>query len=47
MYVTPLTTVSEIRKEIDRLEERLSVRNLLEDEREAIHMDLDYLYSFV
>lgn len=47
MNVTPLTTISEIRKEIDRLEERLTVIGLFDDEREAIHMELDYLYSFV
>lgn len=46
MYVTSLTTESDIRRRIAEIENDLNYR-MDRDTRETLHDELDYLYSFL
>lgn len=48
MYVRSYTTQRQIRAEIERIEQELNAnRHLTTEDRQALHDELDYLYSFV
>lgn len=46
MYVTPSTSLSDIRRKISEIENELNGR-LDRETREMLHDELDYLYSFL
>lgn len=47
MYVRAYTTQAEIKAEIERIEDELNRGRLTTWDRQALHDELDYLYSFV
>lgn len=47
MYVRANTTQAEIKAEIERIEDELNHGRLTAWDRQALHDELDYLYSFV
>lgn len=47
MYVRAYTTQGEIKAEIRRIEDELNHERLTAWDRQALHDELDYLYSFV
>lgn len=48
MYVRSYTTQRQIQAEIERIEQELSANwRLSKEDRQALHDELDYLYSFV
>lgn len=47
MYVRSYTTQAEIKAEIKRIEDELDHGCLTAWDRQALHDELDYLYSFV
>lgn len=47
MYVGPGTTQKQIKAEIARIEDELAYCRLTTEDRQALHEELDYLYSFL
>ena len=48
MYVRSYTTQRQIQAEIERIEQELNAnRHLTQEDRQVLHDELDYLYSFV
>lgn len=47
MYVRPTTTQEEIANEILRIERELKRSDLSDTDRQALHDELDYLWSFL
>lgn len=47
MYITPGTTIEQIQKMIEQTEWELANEILTDNDREFLHEELDYLYSFL
>ena len=47
MYITPTTTDEQIASEILRIERELKRDDLSDIDRQALHDELDYLWSFL